>query len=531
MPDPTANATVIVAEGSAAITWEVATILSEGLSRLGLRACVGRPETGAVGVPIIIFGYGATAPPPLSRAQARSAVIMLLGGPETQAFNSAAGLAEVAARWFAVSSRTAEALRARGVRAERFVLGYADRWDTGGASNKSKPIDVVYPGEVDGPGRRVLARVAVELAEMRSCIDLAAGRWEPSATVPAFESSALLADARLTLSLRCWGETTLDWAATVRAMCNGSVVIAEPAPGCGELVPGEHFLMSRTESIGPVVRAAIADPQALANMAATAYELCRTELDMDASLERLATAVGRSRVRLRMSQLRARPAVTSSRPQVGADAQRLKFEVVGPRREDLDPDVEVDLICVEHREAGPISLTRESLAGHQGRLNLHVGTVGAAEHGRELLSGRVAVPVGRSIAQVRNYLVRHSSAPLLMFINSGDEVLTGALSSLATALARAIESDIGVPILALGTADLVDSWPRNSSTGTSDSDAPQRGYMVRRAYLERVGPFVVGDGRAAGVDRAFWTSAAAVGGRVAVLPQVGVRLWHPTQVD
>lgn len=528
MPDPGVNATVMVAQGSAEITWEVATILSEGLSRLGLGVRVGRPEAMAVGVPIIIFGPGAVAPPPVPEAQARRAIIMLLAGPGTPAFNAAAGFAQVAAGCFAVSFRMVDALHAEGVRAERFVLGYADRWAAGGPTSRERPVDILYPGDVDARGRAVLARVACELAEMRSQIDLAVTRFEPPATAPAFGSSALLADAKLTLSLGCWGETTLDWATTMRAMCNGSMVIAEHAAGCDELVPGEHFLMTRTESIGPVIRAALADPQRLADMAAAAHELCRTELAGGDSLERLASATRRSSLRLRVSRSLvrpARPAAPSNRRDVPA-ASRLKFKVLGPRREDLDADVEVDLICVEHRDAGPIALTRESLAGHQGQLKLHVGTAGSAEHSRASSPGQVTVSVGRSVAAVRNDLVRRTSAPLLMFIDSGDEVFTGALDWLATAFGSPAQSDICMPILALGTHDL--SYPRlhDSAQSTADSGAAHRGYVVRRTYLDRLGAFMGGAGEAADVDRAFWRRAAAVGGSVAVLPQVGVRLWQ-----
>jgi hypothetical protein len=527
MPDPTVDATVLVAQGSAAITWEVAAILSDGLSGLGLKTRLAEPETVAAGVPIIVFGRGATAPPSMSEAEARRAIVLLLAGPWTHAFNAAVHLAAVAAGCFAVSPGTIAALGAQGIRAERFVLGYTDRWDTGGIANRSKPVDIVCAGEMDRFARRALARVAPELAVMRSHIDL--GHSESPSMPASFELSTLLAEARLTLSLNSWGDMTLDWPTTVRAMCNGSVVIAEGAAGYGELVPGEHLLMTRTESIGPVIRAAVADPQAVASMAATAYEFCRTELPMAVSLERLAASIERSRARVRMPRRRGRPPAASSERRVDADSQRLKFKVVPPGQQDMDPDVEVDVICVEHRGAGPVSLTRESLAGHQVRINLHVGTVGTAEHPRGLLPGQVARPIGTSAAEVRNDLVRRTSAPLVMFIDSGDEVLTGALSGLAAALRGSTQSDICMPLLALGTDDLVDPRIPDSSQNTADRAAPQRGYVVRRAYLDRMGPFV--DGDAVGVDHAFWRRAAVLGGRVALLPQVSVRLWQESQVD
>jgi hypothetical protein len=527
MSDPTANATVMVAQGSTAVTWEVATILSEALSRLGITARVEGAGTAAGGVPIIIFGQGATTAPQVPRAQARRAIILLLAGPGTQAFSAAAGLAEDAAGCFAVSPRTVEALSIQGIRVDRFVLGHADRWDSGGAANRTRSIDIVHTGEVDGPGRSALARVAPELAEMHPRIDLIASGLAGPAAPSAFESSALLADARLTLSLNRWRDTTLDWPTVVRAMCNGSVVIAERATGYGELLPGGHFLMTRGESLGPVIRAAAADPQALADMAAAAYEFCRTELAMamNESLERLAAAAGRSRFRLPVPHRRAQPAVA---PSAGSSPQRLEFKAVGPLGEAPDAGAEIDVLCVDHREAGPISLTRDSLAGHSVRVNLHVATIKITEHHRGSLPARCSEPIGTSIAEARNDLVRRSSAPLVMFIDSGDEILGTALGRLIAAL-QSSESDICMPIVALGAEDLAYPPLCDSPQSAADGEGLQRGYIVRRSYLDRIGPFTGGDDGAGGVDRAFWRRATAVGGCVALLPRVGLRLWRQTQ--
>lgn len=529
MPNPTVKATVMVASGSTAVTWEVATILAEALSRLGLGAGVGEPEVAATGAPIMIFGQGATVAPPISKAQARRAIVVLLTGPGTPSFTTASGLAEFAAGCFAVSPRTVALLRAQGIRAHRFVLGHADHWDTGGAASRSRPIDIAHIGELDGPGRRVLARIAPELAEMHSHVDLADRRLEGPGTPPAFESTALLADAKVTLSLNRWTDTTLDWPTVVRAMCNGSVVIAERTTGYGELVPGEHFLMTRSETIGPVIRASTADPKALADMAAAAYELCRTKLAMKDTLERLATAADRSRVRLPVLHRRVQP--TADPRSAGTDSQRLEFKPVSPPGEAPDADAEVDVICIEHSGAGPVALTRDSLAGQPGRVNLHVGTIGTSGRHRGSLPALHPGDAGTSIAEARNELVRHSSAPLVMFIESGDEILGDALGRLTAALLQSPpKSDICMPIVALGTEDLAYPPLCDPSQSAADDEGLPRGYIVRRSYLDRIGPFVDGDDGAAGVDRAFWRQAWAVGGRVALLPRVGLRLWQQTQV-
>lgn len=526
MSDPTMSATVMVARGSTAVTWEVATIVAEALAGLGLEAHPGESAPADPGVPIVIVGQGATEVPALSPEQSRRAVILLLAGPGTQAFTDAAGLAESAAGCFAVSPRTVARLRAQGILADRFVLGHADRWDTRGAADRPRPIDIVQLGELDRSGRRVLARIAPELAELNAYVNPMPGPRASAAHGSTFASSTLLADTALALSLNRWGDTTLDWAAVVRAMCAGTVVIAERATRYGEMVPGEHLLMTRPESIGAVIRASLSDPQRLADIAAAAYELCCTELAMNDSYERLATAASRSKARLPKRHGPARPAVAPRRAETGGPppVQRLQFRAVDPLTEVPDAGPEVDVICVQHSGGGPISLTRDSLAAQPGHVNLHVGTV---ERHRAAPPARRYETTGASIAEARSYLVRRSSAPFVMFIESGDEILGDTFGQLAAAISESPPSDIYMPVVAVGTYDLSGPPLPDESRETRDDEAPRRGYIVRRSYLDRIGPLVDGGQAVDEVDHAFWRRAAAIGGRVTLLPGIGLRLWRP----
>lgn len=512
-----ASATVVVAGGSVAVTWEVANIVAGGLSELGLEACLGAPEEIRASIPIIVFGQAATITPQLSPAQARRAVLLLLAGPGTEAFDATVALAQVASCCFAVSPRTVALLKDQGIHADRFMLGHSAQWDKGDAVNHPRNLDIAYMGELDDRGRRVLARLAPELAELRSHLDLSPSRPEGSEVPATFESGVVLADAALTLSVNRWANTTLDWPTVVRGMCNGCVVIAERSAGYGELVPGEHFLMSRAESVGPVLRAALADPRGLADMAAAAYELCRTELRMEDSLERLASAVRRSRALRSILPRRTKQATAASG--AATTRPRLDFRTVGRAAEVSERSAEVDVVCVDHSYAGPLSLTLDSLAGHTTSVNLHVGRVGSAKPDPKsppVQGGKATV---KSIAAARNELVRRSSAPLVMFIEAGDELLRGALRQLVRALQASPESDICVPIVALGSDDLV-------YAARPGGDTVHRGYIVRRAYLNRIGPFVGDLEATTGVDLTFWRRAAAVGGTVAVVPQVSLRLWQ-----
>lgn len=517
------SATVVVAGGSTAVTWEVATIVADGLSKLGLPARLGEPDDIGASTPIIVFGQAATITPRLSPAQARKAILLLLAGPGTEAFDATVALAQVARCCFAVSPRTVRLLRDQDIPTERFVLGHCSQWDYRGADDHPRSIDVAYVGELDRRGRRVLAKIAPELGELRSHLDIRARRPEGSEVPATFESGPILGDSAVTVIMNRWANTTLDWPTAVRAMCSGSLVIAERSTGYGELVPGKHFLMNRAESLGPVLRAALADPIRVADMAAAAYELCREELRMSDSLERLATAVRRSRASRSAAPRRTTP-VAAPEGLVRA-RPRLQFKVVGPAGEPRDSSAEIDVVCIEHPYAGPFSLTRESLAGHAAHVNLHVARIKVASAGdpasRDDQDGE---SIGTAVAEARNELVRQSSAPLVMFVDAGDELLGGALGQLVPALQASPESDIGVPLVAFGSDDLL--YPARP-----ESDMVHRGYIVRRSYLDRLGPFV-GDGAGtAGVDRTFWRRATARGGNVAVLPQVSVRLWQQSATD
>ena len=81
------------------------------------------------------------------------------------------------------------------------------------------------------------------------------------------------------------------------------------------------------------------------------------------------------------------------------------------------------MICVPRPGDGPVSLTVESLASSGVALAVHV----AADDG--------PTPVGRGAA--RNHLLSSGSAPLVLVLDAGDEVLETALADLVGRLGEA----------------------------------------------------------------------------------------------
>ena len=101
-----------------------------------------------------------------------------------------------------------------------------------------------------------------------------------------------LADSRLLLNLHRERSGALEWVRVLEAMCNGCVVLTETSIDVAPLVPGDHLVMTRAESLGAAAAALAGQPDREHKMRTAAYEFVRTTLDMRDSagvLIRLAT--------------------------------------------------------------------------------------------------------------------------------------------------------------------------------------------------------------------------------------------------
>jgi hypothetical protein len=181
-------------------------------------------------------------------------------------------------------------LRHRGVRAERFVLGYSPLWDAwGGLDACERTVDITYLGTSDERRAQALAVQAEELSA-----------WNARLLIPPHEPMTRprqdflmgrtklqhLAAAKVLLNLHRGGSRSLEWVRILEAMCNGCVVVSERSEDFDPLVPGEDILFAEPHRIVATASALLRDSKRLGSMRQTAWAKCRS-MDMSASALRL----------------------------------------------------------------------------------------------------------------------------------------------------------------------------------------------------------------------------------------------------
>lgn len=499
---------------------------------------------------------------PIAPEVARRVIGFGVEHPGTRTFESAAQVcAGLAASVHVADDAVREMRRRLGGRVERFVLGYSPVWDRR-ADVGVRDVDVTVLATADERRLGVLAESAADLAPLRTEVLLPP--HEPMTRArPDFllaeDKWRLLARSRLLLNVHREGSATFEWVRALEAISNGCVVLSEASSGLGPLVPGEHLLVASAPRLGRVAAAALRHPDDLARIAADAEQVCRELLAVDASATRLATLAGdvlraaprggpwsRAPAALRPPELPPIAVwmpVLRALPDPAADADDRALAVLrdlaappgdGPiapaatgRAAIGGPDI--DLICVERPGDGPLARTLASVPASLPDvcLAVHVGRDGAPEVAPG--SGRLARgcawpdPIGRGRA--RHELLAQASAPWVLVLDSGDELLGDAVVRLWDEVRRDPTLDVVFPLAVLGSRTVVNAMipelrrlERFAYLG--------RGYLVRRAFLDAIGGFATEVELGALVDHDFWRRAVVAGARVRHVRGFGVRLWE-----
>jgi hypothetical protein len=459
----------------------------------------------------------------------------------------------------------------RGVPSRHFVLGYRPVWDEIDPGLE-RDIDVLHLGTADEPRLRQLAPVAAQLATCRTELYLAP--HEPMTSprpyfVTGAEKRALLRRSRLLLNVHREGASAFEWVRALDAIANGCVVLTTPSSGIDPLVPGEHVLVADPSRIGLVALAALEDPNRLAAMAHAARGVCRDRLDMVESasqLLELATEVhvaapwdfaAAPAVHVRSAERRPGPTplaewvpaarrLPDAASTTDARARRVLRQLDDARRRlapvpsvtraevtDTPPRV-VDVVCVMRPGDGPARLTLDSLRDPAYPVAVHLALAAGGSHRQpapETL-GRLTslvvhpVPVGRGAA--RNHLLSLGNAPFVFVVDAGDELLGSTLRELVGLLVADDRLEIAYPMATLGTQLVVNAFVPDSRRLARDSYL-DRGYLVRRTLLERLGGFAEDPALEGYVDHDFWRRATAAHAGAELRRSVGVRLWeqHP----
>ncbi|HUY08091.1 MAG TPA: glycosyltransferase [Candidatus Dormibacteraeota bacterium] len=229
-------------------------------------------------------------------AARQSMIGLCVEHPGTGTFETVAEWSRGLGAVIATSAEAVAELTRRGIRSERFVLGYSPLWDRWHGHDAERTVDVTYMGTLDARRTPIVTGWADSLWQWRT--RLLMPPHEPmTRTRPDFlrreEKWDHLAASKVLLNLHREGAYALEWVRVLEAICNGCVVITERSLECAPLVPGTHVLMGRPGTLGLLASTLLRHPDRLASIQAAAYKVCRQELDMAPSATRLLDVAGR----------------------------------------------------------------------------------------------------------------------------------------------------------------------------------------------------------------------------------------------
>ena len=291
----------VLAPGQNAFFRELAEALRAELETLGVAAGISvgdfpAPRKGLVYVLLPPHEYAELRRGDLPAELLGRTIFVCAEQPGTPWFGSNLGLTRLGGAIFDVNPASVRRMRDLGIEAEHLPLGYTRLWDRFGAE-ADPSVDVLFMGRASRRRERLLARWATSLWRRRSRLVISDNLSPNPATSESFvageEKRRLLADSKLLLNVHGDEEPYFEWLRVLEAIHCGAVVVSEWSTDFAPLVPGEHFLSGRPESLPAIAEDLLADEPRRREMRAAAYAQIRERLPMSASAERLAEAAER----------------------------------------------------------------------------------------------------------------------------------------------------------------------------------------------------------------------------------------------
>jgi len=487
--------------------------------------------------------------------------------PGTDTFAVAARAASVMGARVEISQESVTVLNGAGLTADHFQLGYSQRWDQWGGIQRERPVDLAYMGAADPERLQVLARMAPGLADIQTTDLLIPPIEQRLRPRPDFLMGAakwrFLASTKILLNLHRQAKTALELVRALEAMCNGAVLITEPSTDMAGLEPGVHLVTAPREAIPRRIHELLQAPGLLVQISADAYTFCVEHLNMTASAERLVAIaddlIDGARLGPNASNLHmpdwpeVRPPYVPELahwipepyplPVPGATLPEPMREAVRAlaihRRQRMAIDdmyvgtpsgAEVDAVVVTHAGSGPLAATLASLAAQSVSVSVQIAGIGIPMQEQiTSASTYLSCSLETSVGSARNELIERSSAPFVLILEAGDQLLGDSLATMVKQLHEHSAIDVIYPMAAYGEATLVNLFHPEPAR-LERFGYLTRGYLVRRDALTRIGTFSEDPVLDAYVDHDFWLRAAGAAERVTHLHRIGTFLW-PTDLS
>lgn len=472
------------------------------------------------------------------------------------------------------SEHAVRAYRSRGVPAEHLRFGWIPSWDHF-TEDPSYERDLLFLGCQSVRREEALSRISRMLwsRETRLVVsDNGAPNWaEGDSFVSGEHKRALLASSRVLINIHQSDEPYFEWLRAVEAAHCGAVVVSEPSLHTEPFASGKHFVTAPVAGMSMTIEDLLEDPDRLAQLRTSAYELIKQYPFAD-SVERLlgiAESVrGRQRhttgVRVGPSRRTPlRPALTAhwERPRGESDVLRqavreIRLDLIDLRRtvnaagraESASPVIEhrtpawradqvprVSVIMALYNHGEYVCAALESVAsGSYSDVEIVVTNDGSTDASRERVldwmarSPHVAAtlvthPVNRGLPRSRNEALQHARGELVFVLDADNSLVPSGLARLVAALDADPDAAFAYGALqrfdATGPGGMMGLWPwepwRLRYYNYIDAMA-----LVRAHVLRALGGYTV-DRRLYGwEDYQLWCRVAEAGGRAAHVPTV-----------
>lgn len=186
---------------------------------------------------------------------------------------------------FDINARSVKLFRQQEIGAKHLSLGYTPAWDRFDPAAE-RSVDVAFLGAQTARRLDYLRNAASSLSRRRCELrvsDNSRPNTGPSVSfVTGEQKLALLSRSRVLLNIHQGPEPYFEWTRIIEAIHCGAVVVSEHSTDYAPLVPGEHFLAGRPESLPLLAEALLDDESHRAAIAQAAYDFLRTEVPMSA---------------------------------------------------------------------------------------------------------------------------------------------------------------------------------------------------------------------------------------------------------
>jgi hypothetical protein len=289
----------VLAPGQDPLILDTAEALRDELAALGVDARTTtdefpEPRAGLVYVLVSPLEYTELRDGRLPAQLLSRSVLISTDPPGSKRFEANTRLATLAGGVLDLSRSGVREMRRLGIPAEHLQLGYTAAWDRFDPG-RTREIDLAY---VASPCRTfadrrdpIVGSWAEWLWRHRTELlipdDLLASEVTDPGSIGGEEMRALLASAKVLLSLHPTDVPAFPWPRALQAILNGAILATEPAMDFEPLSPGEHFISGRAEELPLLAGELLDDGDHRERIARAAYELVRHGLPMQAAAERL----------------------------------------------------------------------------------------------------------------------------------------------------------------------------------------------------------------------------------------------------